>query len=221
MRCRHPDWVYNRLSISGPEQRVRAFRFAARGCGAVPWVLDYDQIEQELVALLLQQPPERRSVGLEGAKMLAREVRDWVRDGTDLVHSAVGVRTDCPFDLHSLVPVPWPVLQLGPDHPKAIQWMFSNWGTTWTLRRVEEVPLAREGKKALAPGQAQVRYRFWSADWSPWQAMAKLKEEWPALSFRLSFQVEWPEFQQKANPCRWKTATSAVNVTMPSGWKAA
>ncbi|MCW8088282.1 hypothetical protein [Sabulicella glaciei] len=199
---------------------MRAFRFAARGCGAVPWVLDYDQIEQELVALLLQQPPERRSVGLEGSKMLAREFRDWIRDGTDLVHSAVGVRTDCPFDLHSLVPIPWPVLQLGPDDPKAIRWMWENWGTTWTLRRVEEVPLVKEERKTLPPGQFLARYRFWSADWSPWQAIKKLRQEWPALRFRLSFQVEWPELRQDAGPVKRKAAASLEPPAAP-GWKAA
>lgn len=188
---------------------MRAFRFAARGCGAVNWVLDYDQIEQELVALLLQQPPERRSVGLEGAKMLAREFRDWIRDGTDLVHAAVGVRTDCPFDLHSLVPVPWPVLQLGPDDPKAIRWMWENWGTTWTLRRVEEVPITKDEKRTLPSGTSLARYRFWSADWSPWQAIKRLKGEWPALSFRLSFQVEWPELQQVVEPGQGKAAVAS------------
>ncbi|WP_207539674.1 hypothetical protein [Sabulicella rubraurantiaca] len=194
---------------------MRAFRFAAQGCGAVPWVLDYDQIEQELVALLLQQPPERRSVGLEGAKMLAREVRDWIRNGTDLVHSAVGVRTDCPFDLHSLVPVPWEILRLGPDDPKSVEWMYANWGTTWTPRRVEEVPIARDEKRALPPGTSLARYRFWSADWSPWQALVQLKKEWPALRFQLSFQVEWPELRQKGAtterkpPGRLASASSA------------
>ncbi|WP_207541015.1 hypothetical protein [Sabulicella rubraurantiaca] len=116
------------------------------------------------------------------------------------------------FDLHSLVPVPWPVLQLGPDHPKAIEWMFSHWCTTWTLRRVEEVPLAKEEKKAWPPGQALIRYRFWSADWSPWQAIEKLEGEWPALSFLLSFQVEWPEFQQDAQGARRKVSPALAKL---------
>ncbi|MCW8085551.1 hypothetical protein [Sabulicella glaciei] len=38
-------------------------------------------------------------------------MRDWIWDGTDLVHSAVGIRIGCPLDWHSLVPVPWQVLR--------------------------------------------------------------------------------------------------------------
>lgn len=193
MRCLHPDWVHNRLSVQGPEECVRAFAFAARGCGAVPWVLDYDQIEQEVVALLLQGDPGSRSIGLEGARRLARELRDWIRDGTDLVHAAVGVRHDCPLDLHSLIPVPWQILRLGPDHPAAIVWMWENWGTTWTLRRVEAVPIALPEQQALPQGQSLLRFSFWSADWSPWQAVQRLRQEWPKLDFRLTFRLAWAD----------------------------
>ncbi|MCW8087359.1 hypothetical protein [Sabulicella glaciei] len=161
------------------------------------------------MALLLQQPPERRSMGLEGARILAREMRDWIRDGTDLVHSAVGVRSDCSFDLHSLVPILWRVLQLGPDDPKSLAWMWENWGTTWTLRRVEEVPLAKAGKKMVALGQSLVRYRFWSADWSLYQPLEKLRGELPALSVRLSYQVEWPDLQQINEASRGEAAAAS------------
>jgi hypothetical protein len=94
-----------------------------------------------------------------------------------------GVSTACAFDLHSLVTVPWDILRLGPDAPNAIEWMWENWGTTWTRRRVEEVDLA-PGKRATLPeGEAILRYTFWSADWSPWQAVTRIRVDWPALRF--------------------------------------
>ena len=186
VHCDHPDWIDNRLTVTGPVEQVRAFRAAARGCGAVPWVIDYHQIEEELVALLLRDPPERRSIGLAAAKAIAREFCDFIRDGTEQVHSAVGVSTACPFDLHNLVPVPWEILRLGPDHPDAVAWLWANWGTTWTLRQVEEVAVAPAEQARLGPGLARVRYRFWSADWSPWPALCHLRRDWPTLRFDLT-----------------------------------
>ncbi len=67
----------------------------------------------------------------------------------------VGVDRGCPFDLHTLVPVPWPILRLGPDHPSAIDWMWTHWGTTWHLRRVEAHLLA-----ARALGSSGYRWRI-------------------------------------------------------------
>ncbi len=192
MRCAHTDWVHNRLTVTGPAERVRAFRIAARGCGAVPWVLDYDQLEELTIALILREPPERRLVGLEGAKAIAREWRDFVQDGTEQVHSVVGVSTNCPFDLHSLVPVPWPILCLRPNHPDAVDWLWRHWGTTWTLRRVEELEVTQAERERIKPGDAVASYRFWSADWTPWQALLRIRDEWPALTLRLLASAEPP-----------------------------
>ena len=33
---------------------------------------------------------------------------------------------------------------------------------------------------------AELRVGFWSADWSPWQAVLRLRKDWPALSFVLT-----------------------------------
>jgi hypothetical protein len=42
----------------------------------------------------------------------------------------------CPFDLHVLLPVPEPILMLGPTHPNALAWLSTNWGVTDRLRQV-------------------------------------------------------------------------------------
>jgi len=32
---------------------------------------------------------------------------------------------------------------------------------------------------------AQLRIEFWSADWSPWQALCRLRQAWSAITFDL------------------------------------
>ncbi|MCW8088402.1 hypothetical protein [Sabulicella glaciei] len=99
--------------------------------------------------------------------------------------------------------------------------MFANCGTTWTLRRVEEMPIAKDEKRTLSSGTSLTRYRFWSADWSPWQALKKLKREWLALRFKLSCQVEWPELQQIAELGQRKSGVRSVKAVAASGRRAA
>ena len=38
---------------------------------------------------------------------------------------------------------------------------------------------------APAPGEAVFRVTFWSADWTPWRALAQLAARWPTLRFAL------------------------------------
>jgi hypothetical protein len=80
-----------------------------------------------------------------------------------------------PFDLHALLPVPAEILELGVAHGQARQWMWDNWGTPAPLRHVEDT-----GSDAEA-----LRVRFWSADWSPWRAIATLRSAWETLHFTL------------------------------------
>jgi hypothetical protein len=88
--------------------------------------------------------------------------------------SRVGASKACPFDLHALAPVPFPILRLGPDDPKAMAWMWEHWGTTWSLQRVERLPCP-----------AGLKVGFFSADWSPWSAVRTCRERWPGLTFEV------------------------------------
>ena len=65
------------------------------------------------------------------------------------------------------MPVPEPILLLGPDHPEALDWLWANWGTTQALRHVAVQEAAR-GSEAL-------QIEFWSADWTPWRALATVR----------------------------------------------
>ncbi|TPG40976.1 hypothetical protein EAH89_28860 [Roseomonas nepalensis] len=97
----------------------------------------------------------------------------------------VRVETDrsCPLDLHRLLPVPAAILKLGPEEPASRDWLLTHWGTTRPLRHVEVLPGKLDGRRKK---MAELRVGFWSADWSPWQAVLRLRRDWPALSVVLT-----------------------------------
>lgn len=169
----HPDWLYQELTVAGDGDALWSFRQAAAGCGHVPWVHDYDALEEHWLSLMLNQPG--RTISLQGAKIVARETKEAFRDEHEEACAWVGRSKAVPLDLHQLVPVPWEVLRLGPDAPASQRWLWRNWGTTWPLRKVERLP---------CPDGAW-RVGFWSADWTPWPALAACRIRWPALNFRL------------------------------------
>jgi len=88
----------------------------------------------------------------------------------------------CPLDLHRLLPVPAAILRLGPEEVASRDWLLAHWGTTRPLRHVEALPGKLDGRKKK---MAELRVGFWSADWSPWQAVLRLRRNWPALAFVL------------------------------------
>lgn len=175
MRCAHTDWVGNRLTVTGPAEHLEALRAAAAGAGVTPWAVDYDRLEEELRIRMLAVPRPRRQTSLEGCRIVARQMREFVWDGHEEAVATVGVLRHVPFDLHSLVPVPWEILRLGDEDPRAIAWLWANWGTTWTLRRVATLPLQ-------GPGWC---VEFWSADWTPWPVIETLRRRYPELKLQL------------------------------------
>ena len=166
----HTDWLRNRLMVSGPAGEVARFRRAARGTGAIPWHLDLDHEEARLLAPMAGQGP--------AARALARELRDVIAARHALVHARWHEAGGCPLDLHRLIPIPDAILQLGDDAPPARHWLWAQWGTTQPLRRVRI--LEANGDRRLRRS-ARVVYEFLSADWTPWQAVLRLRRDWPKL----------------------------------------
>lgn len=178
----HPDWLHHHLTVTGDADLVTLFRQAAAGPGAIPWRDDLAQAEEDWFHLLAAPPaPQRRSISLQGARVLAGQLRDAVERRRDRAAARAGRGGGgCPFDLHRLLPVPDPLLKLGPGHPEARRWLWAHWGTTWPLRHVAELPVPKAGQKpSRAPGR--LRLGFWSADWTPWLAILRLRRDWPAL----------------------------------------
>jgi len=78
--------------------------------------------------------------------------------------------------------VPAALLRGGPDEPAALAWLWTHWGTTEALRQVRSLTAAVPAPP-LRAGEGAFRVSFWSADWTPWRALAQLAEQWPALRF--------------------------------------
>ena len=184
LRLAHPDWLHHQLTIRGAGEAVAALRGAAAGAGTIPWRLDLERTQEDWFHLLMAPPaPQQRSMSAAGARILAGQLREAVERRHRLALSRVGRSRACPFDLHALLPVADAVLHLGPDHPEALGWMWRHWGTTEALRHVAEAEAAVPASAADADAEAIWRLSFWSADWTPWRALATLAEQWPQLHF--------------------------------------
>lgn len=112
------------------------------------------------------------------ARVLARLLREAMARRHDRVLTRWHQPGACPFDLHRLVPIPGRILQLGEDSPEAQAWLRANCGTTWPLRRVRlrEVNADRRLRRT-----GRLVYEFWSADWTRWQAVLRIRRDWPRL----------------------------------------
>lgn len=175
------DWLHHRLSVTGPAEAVAAFEKKAAGAGTIPWHLDLDRLQEDFFHFLVSPPaPHRRTLSFRGARVLSENLREAVGRRHALAVARVGRSTDCPFDLHALLPVPEFFLQLGPDDPDALAWLWQYWGTTQALRHVTADAAAAKNRPA---DQAVFGVQFWSADWTPWRALATLTNTWPALRF--------------------------------------
>jgi hypothetical protein len=184
LRLDHTDWLHHRLTITGPDAVLTAFRQAAAGAGIIPWQLDLDRIEEDMFNFLVAPPRQPRTLSVAGAGIVAGRLREAVSRRHELAVARVGTSRACPFDLHALLPVPAAVLWLGPEHPDALGWLWEHWGTTQALRHVsEQAAVGEPSCSPPAPGKAAWQLTFWSADWTPWRALAALALRWPALRF--------------------------------------
>jgi hypothetical protein len=186
MRLAHTDWLHHRLAIIGAAEQIVAFRRAAEGAGIIPWQLDLDRMEEDVFYLLAAPSSQPRTLSVAGARVLAGQLREAVGRCHERAVARVGASQACPFDLHALIPVPDEMLRLGPDDPVALAWLWEHWGTTQPLRHVAEDIIAGQEirrRSVLAAEQDAIHVTFWSADWTPWRALAELAERWPGLRF--------------------------------------
>jgi hypothetical protein len=179
-----PNWLYHHLTISGPAEHVQEFAATARGSGVVPWRLDGSEIEDTVFNLAVSQPARARKLTVEGCRILARQFRDRVEARQARAAAMVGRSRACPLDLHTLLPMPDAILQLGPSHPTALAWLKTHWGVTDRLRQVVERAKPMTGRR-LPNRHAVIGYGFFTAGETPHAATTRLAAQWPALRFQL------------------------------------
>jgi len=178
----YTDWLRNTLAVSGPAEEVARFTAAAAGAGVIPWELDLAALEEEFLLLMAAPEDGTPAISLAGAKLLVRRLGEAVALNHQRALSRIDTDRSCPLDLHRLLPVPAAILRLGPEEAASRDWLAAHWGTTRPLRHVEALPGKLDGRRKK---MGEFRVGFWSADWSPWQAVLRLRRNWPELSFVL------------------------------------
>jgi len=179
-----PAWLYHHLTITGPAGVVAGFAAAARGSGVVPWQIDSAALQEDVFNLAAAQPPAQRSLSIEGCRILARQFRDRAEARQARAVALAGRSWACPFDLHTLLPVPFMILQHGPTHPVALAWLAAHWGTRDGLRQAAARPGARPGRR-LPRDHAVLGYGFFTSGDTPRAAVAQLAARWTPLHFVL------------------------------------
>jgi hypothetical protein len=185
LRLPNTDWLHHRMTVSGPAGDLADFRLSASGAGTIPWRLDTDRMAEDFFHLLVAPPaPQQRTLSLPGARIVAAQLRAAVARRHGMAVARVGRSRACPFDLHALVPVPADILALGPDDPAALDWLWARWGTSQPLRQVAvDGAATSDERRRPGAGQGALHLVFWSADWTPWAALAAIAARWPALRF--------------------------------------
>jgi hypothetical protein len=177
-------WLYHHLTTTGRAERVAAFAEVARGSGIVPWRVDGARIEEDIFNLAASQPKAARSLTIEGCRILARQFRERVEARAARAAGLVSVSRGCPFDLHSLLPVPAAILDNERTHPTAQAWLRQHWGLSDAPRQVVVRRQATAGKR-LSAGHAVLGYGFFTDGATPHAAVAKIAAACPDLRFVL------------------------------------
>jgi len=201
LACPQPDWLAHTLTVSGPADDVAAFRDQAAGAGVIPWVFDLDQMQEEWFCRLLAPGND---ISVQGARILAQTYRGLVSAQHERAVASVGHSRACPFDLHALAPVPSAILRLGPDDPASRAWLWTHWGTVHPLKRVALI----DGDDQRRRLSGRARFSFFSADWSPWPVMLRLRARWPEVIFDLQ-----PHYDLATGDTGTVTAASTLSAS--------
>jgi hypothetical protein len=171
-----PEFIWNRLEVSGPDEQLYDFIGAASGPGFVDWRPEWHSVYEQIYFEAVRGGAPTR----EAAEHLARKLRDilWRRHEEERVRAEMDSH-GVPLDLNALIPIPRRVLRKG-FVEAGQEWMWANWGVRWPIRRVTfaierrdisgqagrgvSLPLARTGRPgsrfcACASGGRSCRLR--------------------------------------------------------------
>src|SRR5271168_3017286 len=127
-----PDYIWNRLEVSGSAERLYDFIGAASGPGFVDWRPEWYSVYEQIYFEAVRGGAPTR----EAADSLARRLRDilWRRHEEERVRAEKDSHGQ-PLDLNALFPIPRRVLRKG-FVEAGQEWMWRNWGVRWPIRRV-------------------------------------------------------------------------------------
>jgi hypothetical protein len=179
-------WQWWHVVVHGPAEEVTAFAAAAQGPGAIPWPYDGAMLEEE-VFLYAIGGAGPRSLSIAECRVQARQFRDAVEARqVQTIRSPESGRR-CPFDLHSLLPIPTSILRLGIRNPQAEAWLTENWGVIDQPRQAVILETRTAGKRLPRGHESQV-YGFFTEGAAPEPAVIALRQRWDRLAFRLNRQ---------------------------------
>lgn len=178
------DWLRHELLVVGPTIGIAEFGAAAAGPGGIPWAYpDLDYEEDDRFLALVNPPDGSQGLRPAAARVLARELREAEFQHQSKVRARAGSNRPCPFDLHALIPIPSDLLDLGPDDKNTRAWLRAHWGVLRALRNVRPVP---SGCGKMRGKKERVTIEFWSADWTPWPAIAAVRGRFASLTFSVT-----------------------------------
>jgi hypothetical protein len=179
-----PAWLNHHLTITGPAAKVEDFAVGARGAGVIPWQFDTATIEDDVFNLAASQPPFLRSLSIDGCRLLARQLRDRVEARAAKAVLLSETSKACPFDLHTLLPVPEAILRLGPSAAESVAWLEEHWGVSGRLHHVVARPDAKPGRR-LRKDEACLGFSFFAWAATPRAAVTQIAARWPDMRFAL------------------------------------
>ena len=176
------SWQWWHLVVHGPAEAVASFAAAGRGPGFIPWQVDDNGFEEEVVAFAFGGP-QRPSLSAAECRILARQFRDAIEARHARNERQVDRSMRCPLDLQALLPIPLAVLRLGAAHPDAEAWLRWHWGVLDQPRHAEALAGRTAGKR-LRQGHVPLVYGFFTEGPAPEAARLALQEQWPTLVLR-------------------------------------
>ena len=69
---------------------------------------------------------------------------------------------------------------LGSETPESRLWLWTHWVTLQPLRHVRVLEHVADARLKRI---ARVAWAFWPADWTPWRAVARLRQVWSGRIF--------------------------------------